>query len=30
MIFAAAILTLAGLSIKHEELATHEPIAVGA
>jgi hypothetical protein len=30
MISAAAILTLAGLSIKHEEVATDEPIAFGA
>jgi predicted MFS family arabinose efflux permease len=30
MILSAALITLFGLSIKHEELATDEPIAVGA
>ena len=30
MILSAAVITLFGLSIKHEELATDEPIVVGA
>jgi EmrB/QacA subfamily drug resistance transporter len=30
MILATAVITLAGLSIKHEELASDEPIAIGA
>jgi EmrB/QacA subfamily drug resistance transporter len=30
MIIGAAVITLAGLSIKHEELASDEPIVVGA
>ena len=30
MILAAAVITLFGLSIKHEELATDDPIHIGA
>jgi hypothetical protein len=30
MLLSAAVITFAGLSIKHEELATDEPITVGA
>ena len=29
MIFSAAVITFVGLNIKHEELATDEPIVVG-
>jgi predicted benzoate:H+ symporter BenE len=30
MLLSAAVITLVGLSIKHEELATDEPVAVAA